>query len=351
MIAVYAGSGSSHSWTWFASLCSSFGVDEVRFVTESDIRRTDLDRPDLLVVSGGDGFEIAHSMGARGLERLRDFVSDGGTYVGVCAGAYLALPSSLEPFRHFNISTTRIRNISGRGDLLDQDNPRISVRYGSCAVYHPVRGPIVVEGQGISTEAPVYGGPVFDEPGCDEVLFRYSGFTPETAFQTDRPTADSLVLGSPAAIKVSHGKGRAFLLGPHLEHPRYAAANSILAELLGFGRVRPTSTGPRGSVPPGLKRSLADLKVAILGLENASFVVGKKLWDGGRLLELVDAVEGWSPSLDADSAIEVSSLLDEVASSLRSDRSGRQMTADSAPRALVEAARLCANRHFGSVHG
>jgi hypothetical protein len=80
-------------------------------------------------------------------------------------------------------------------------------------------------------------------------------------------------------------------------------------------------------------------------------VVGKKLWDGGRLLELADAVEGWSSSLDADSAGEVSSLLDEVASSLRSDRSGRQMTADSAPGALVEAARLCANRHFGPVHG
>ncbi len=351
MIAVYAGSGSSHSWTWFASLCSSLGVKEVRFVTGPDIRRIDLDRPEFLIVSGGDGFEIAHSLGARGLGRMRDFVSDGGTYVGVCAGAYLALPSSIEPFRHFNISTTRIRNISGRDDLLHQDNPRISVRYGSCAVHHPVRGPVVVGGHGISTEAPIYGGPVFDEPGCDEVLFRYSGFSAETAFQADRPSADSLVLGSPAAIKVSYGKGRAFLFGPHMEHPRYEAANGILAELLGFGRGGPTSPGPSGPVPPGLKRSLADLKVAILGLENASFVVGKKLWDGGRLLELADAVEGWSPSLDADSAGEVSSLLDEVASSLRSDRSGRQMTADSAPHALVEAARLCANKHFGSIHG
>lgn len=351
MIAVYAGRGSSHSWTWFARMCSSLGVGDVRFVSETDVSAMDGRDVDLLVVSGGDGFEIASSIGVRGLERMRDFVAGGGSYAGMCAGAYLALPSSMEPFLHFNISRTRLKNISDRIDLLEQENPRVSVRYGSCAIFHPVRGEVSVARGSEMIEAPVFGGPVFREPEQDDVLLRYVGFTGSSSFQVDRPTAESLVIGSPAAVKTSYGKGTAFLFGPHLEHPGYPRANAVLADMLGLRPGKRRHAEPKGDVPQRLRRSLADLKVAVLGLENASFVVGSKLWDGGRLLELADAIEGWAPALGTDQFLEVAALVEGVSAGIRSSGPGPHLMADSAPYDLVEAARLCANSHFRPAHG
>ena len=200
-------------------------------------------------------------------------------------------------------------------------------------------------------EVPLYGGPVFSDTETDETLLRYSAFTSSSAFQVDRGSADRLMIGHPAAIMASYGKGRAFLFGPHLEHPEFPRANNAMAAMIGLG----ASPGPgwraHGEADLKVRRSIADLKVAILGLENTSFVVGRKLWDGGRLLELGEAIERWSPSLTGGSVGAVTELLDAVADSLRSGGEGEATASESAPHGLVEAARICANLRFGSAQG
>lgn len=269
--------------------------------------------------------------------------------MGICAGAYLPLPSSIEPFSHFNLSTTTIENIMhGRwpekGVL-----PRIAVRYGECAIFHPVRGELVIGHDGCELAAPIYGGPVFSEPSKDQVLLRYIRFTEATKFQVDRQLAAKTLLRKPAVIKVRHGEGGLLLCGPHLEHPRYPDANDLFLGMIGL---RARDGAPRADgkgEARALSRALADLRVAVLGLENRSFLVGKKVWDGSRYLELVSAIERRKQDIGQSLGEALATELSRVAASLRRVDTGEESELDDMTAALVEAARACVDAHFQAL--
>lgn len=349
---VYAGRGSSHSWTWLADLFESNGLLNVRFLDSHEfISSLASESASVAMVSGGDGFEIADALKGKGFRSLRDFIVKGGMFVGICAGAYLPLPSSLEPFSGFNISTTKIENIRCVAQSGSVSSPREAIPYGSCSIVHPIRGPVEIEdGSRKSIVAPLYGGPVFKEPKEDAVVMRYKSFTGETEFHLERKVVEAMMINRPAVIRVAHGDGSLVLFGPHLEHPRYTQANSLFLRLLGYaasdklgGHVMDV---PHGSMPLELHRSIADLKVAILGLENRSFTVGHKGWDGSRLLELVSAIEkrGWTMS--TASSKPVASDLDRVRDLLVGMKIGIESDADEITSLLVQAARTCADSHF-----
>lgn len=350
---VYAGRGSSHSWTWLADLLESRGVFDVRFADEGSMTAHLESGASFVIVSGGDGFEIASSMAPRGFASIESHVRAGGGYFGVCAGAYLPLPSRLEPLNGFNLSSTRIRNLAARADEGAEDSPRTGVRYGSCTIVHPVRGEVELESGSRRFVAPIYGGPVFREPEEDTVLLRYSSFTPRTMFQADKAAAEAMMLGAPAMVSAKVGEGVMTLSGPHLEHPRYPEANDEFMRLI---KVRPGQKAPSakprasGSVV-AVRRSISDLKVAVLGMERESFLVGAKLWDAGRMLELANAVEKRFASMDPGTAQKVASLLDEVREDLLSAGPRKAALTDSAPSRLVEAARSCVDCHFRAMKG
>lgn len=347
-ILVYAGSGSSHSWTWLADLFESEGMFDVRFLGSTEFLRAISNGSDQIIVSGGDGFSIASSLAGGGFSSLRDFVTRGGRYVGICAGAYLPLPSSVEPFSEFNLSSTRIENIDCRPRSLDNVPPRVAVEYGGCAIVHPVRGELELELDAETLNAPLYGGPIFREPEEDEVLLRYRAFTSNTELQIEERDAATIILGKPAAVRSRVGKGELLLFGPHLEHPRYRKANELFLKLL---RITPCAQRPmpRGEGERALERALADLKVAILGLENRSFVVGKKLWDGSRYLELQAAIAKRALTLKRDIATEISEHLEQVRQSLVRLSVGIETDADDTTSLLVESARRCVDNHFQAL--
>lgn len=68
--------------------------DAAKFRTErikaEDLRNGALKRFDVIVVPGGSGSKQAEQMQEAGREAIRKFVEQGGGYVGICAGAYLA---------------------------------------------------------------------------------------------------------------------------------------------------------------------------------------------------------------------------------------------------------------------
>jgi hypothetical protein len=346
-IAVYAGDGSSHSWTWLARLFDSAGIAEARFLDAEGFARTLSDGPDVAIISGGDGHAIANALDGEGFVALEEFLRRGGLYVGICAGAYLPLPSSVHPFRQFNMSSTRIANIGDRSCCRDASSTRLAVPYGSCSVVHPVRGEIILNGDGESQAAPLYGGPIFREPTEDRVILRYSGFGNGTEFQMEGDAASSMVLGKPACILSRRSKGELLLFGPHLEHPHYPEANRLFLRLARL----PTGSGwttPRRAhgLTKGLTRSVADLKVAVLGLENRSFAVGEKLWDGGRLLELASAIESYGGAVGPEDEPRISDMLGTLTGELREVSDGAAIDGDAEPALLVEAARLCVDSYF-----
>ena len=347
-ILVYAGRGSSHSWTWLADLFESEGMLDVRFLDSTEFVGEISKGPDEIIVSGGDGFSIASSLAGEGFSSLRNFITRGGRYIGICAGAYLPLPSSVEPFSEFNVSSTKIENIDCRLGTLENVPPRIAVKYGRCAIVHPVRGELELGLDAETLNAPLYGGPIFKEPEEDEVLFRYRAFTSNTEFQIGKRDAATIVLGKPAAVRSRIGQGELLLLGPHLEHPRYPEANELFLKLLRItSSVRKPM--PRGEAKRALELALADLKVAILGLENRSFVVGKKLWDGSRYLELQAAIARRAWTLDRDLATEISEDLEQARESLLRLNVGIETDADDTTSLLVESARRCVDNHFQAL--
>jgi glutamine amidotransferase-like uncharacterized protein len=348
MILVYAGKGSSHSWTWLADLFESEGMLDVRFLDSTEFVGGISKGPDEIIVSGGDGFSIARSLAGGGFSSIRDFVTRGGRYVGICAGAYLPLPSSIEPFSEFNLSSTKIENIDCRLGGLESVPPRVAVKYGRCAIVHPVRGELRLGLDAEALNAPLYGGPIFREPEEDEVLLRYRAFTSNTEFQVGEEDAAMVVLGKPAALRSQVGKGELLLLGPHLEHPQYREANELFLKLL---RITPSAQRPmpRGEGERALERALADLKVATLGLENRSFVVGKKLWDGSRYLELQAAIAKRAWMMERDLATEISEDLERVRLSLLRLNVGIETDADDTTSLLVESARRCVDSHFQAL--
>ncbi|MGQ9588549.1 MAG: BPL-N domain-containing protein [Thermoplasmata archaeon] len=347
-VLVYAGNGSSHSWTWLADLFESKGIFGVRFVDSKTFTESLNYGVSCAIVSGGDVFRIASSIGDHGFAHLKGFIHQGGTYVGICAGAYLPLPSSIEPFNKFNLSTTRIENIE-RGAGMPQDvSPRIAVRYGSCSIVHPVRGELEIDFGTETIFAPLYGGPVFKEPTVDTVVCRYRGLTQTTEVQMDRETAERMLKGRPAAIRSKHGSGQLLLLGPHLEHPGFTRANELFLSLLpqlprtdrklvsDEKRIRNLSLG----------RSIADLKVAIVGLENRSFLVGSKLWDGGRFMELVLAIEKRRGSLGPELSKSISEKLVLIKEQILAGNESILREASKSSELLVSAARECVDGHF-----
>lgn len=59
-------------------------------INGEDIRAGCLKNADVLFMPGGSGKREAFSIGEEGKEKIRQFTKDGGIYLGVCAGCYLA---------------------------------------------------------------------------------------------------------------------------------------------------------------------------------------------------------------------------------------------------------------------
>jgi len=347
-VIVYAGKGSSHSWTWLADLFESRGVEEARFSDTNSFTEHLTDEAKAVIVSGGDGHRIASAIGTHGFAHMKGFIHKGGEYVGICAGAYLPLPSSVDPFDKFNLSSTKIENIECQLPQNDGESPRKAVRYGSCSIIHPVRGEVEIEIGQSAVRAPLYGGPVFREPTKDEIVGRYRGLTADTELQVDRLRAEAMLIGRPAVVRSRHGHGTLLLLGPHLEHPRYHEANDHFIRLIGVRTEDFMASQTRHNEEPDrfLARAIADLKVAILGLENRTFLVGNKLWDGGRFLELVGAIEKRAHTVVGSLAEDVTDNLMRVRAEILKAKPESLLYADEGPERLVEVARLVVDNHF-----
>ncbi|MBL8971817.1 MAG: hypothetical protein JNK56_14590, partial [Myxococcales bacterium] len=65
-------------------------------LTPAEVQRGALARQDVAVFMGGSGTAQGRALGEVGKQAVKDFVRGGGGYVGVCAGAYLALQGEEE---------------------------------------------------------------------------------------------------------------------------------------------------------------------------------------------------------------------------------------------------------------
>lgn len=170
-------------------------------VTAEDIRAGKLKDYRVLIVPGGTGGTQGKALGKGGRAAVRSFVEGGGTFVGICAGCYLASTGydwslDLLPVRVVD----RANWERGKGTLPleitaagKQWFGRTDDRVKSLYCNGPVLAPL--------------------DDAAEEliVLARYRG-------ELVRPRADEgLMLGSPAVVAARYGNGWAIGVSPHPE--------------------------------------------------------------------------------------------------------------------------------------
>jgi glutamine amidotransferase-like uncharacterized protein len=296
-IGIYCGTGMSHSWIWYVNLVDRFRLYNSIFIDESDIKRGILESIDVLLMGGGDTFLIAEALGFKGAKSIDRFVKEGGLYIGSCAGAYLPLSSSKPKLNLFNYVATKIMNIGNRKEINAEKG---LTKYGSKFIYHPLRGEIIVDLGTKSIKAPIFGGPSMTK-GDGELLGIYSNFTDRTGFLMDKRLAEKSIIGLGAILKKNYGKGKFYLMGPHLEHPDYLQANEVLVNIIYSASKKRYINIKNGTKSKDvnktkeiidLKREISNSRIIATGLERKAcrWKIGNKIYEAEKIREFLDPI-------------------------------------------------------------
>ena len=141
-IGVYRDVGTGASVEDLLSALGRFQGVAVQEVKAADIRSGALAEVDVLIHPGGSGSKQGRHLGDEGREMIRNFISRGGGFIGICAGAYLAsadytwslnvLDARVLDRKHWARGTGMVElrlTDSGR-QILDSDGDELTIFYG-----------------------------------------------------------------------------------------------------------------------------------------------------------------------------------------------------------------------------
>jgi|GEM_PF-460546 len=202
-VGIYLGPGSpQHGVDNVTKVLKPFSQVAVVVLSEHEVGSANLSEYDVLVFPGGSGSGQSKGIGEAGLKNVRDFVSNGGGYVGICGGAYLACSNFSWGLGILNAGTVSSKWRRGQAMLdleLTQDGPALlgDVKGAFKVRYH--NGPILKPAE--RTDIPAY--------------------TAVTLFKTEvaeNGTPEGVQVNSPAHVIAPFGKGRVFISSPHPEN-------------------------------------------------------------------------------------------------------------------------------------
>ena len=152
-------------------------------LNEDDIKRGNLENCSVLIIPGGYTKRAVSSLAGKGFEIIRKFIAEGGGYIGICAGAYLAVQRVEVPGKPQGLGIIGVQNIRKRG-------------IGMRKIYleeHPLT-------EGLPRE----------------ILIHYQN-GPEILLKGEAKEAARYENGSIAIATVSFGKGKVVIFSPHPE--------------------------------------------------------------------------------------------------------------------------------------
>lgn len=244
MSSIYVYWDESHFWgLLLIRALRAWGVPH-RLVRAKAISQGALDRkPAALMVPGGYARGKAAHLGPEGMDAIRRYVDEGGTYIGFCGGAGLALSESkglgLSPWKRRRFKNRLQHFLSGHMHVRLADHQLIPKELGGEALI-----PVWWPGQ-FDDSAP---GPeplaVFDTPGPDVWMadMHLKSLPEGTVGDWENLYGISLrpdfIKGRPGIAANAYGQGRVILSYAHLETPASPQANywlgSMLADILGI---------------------------------------------------------------------------------------------------------------------
>ncbi len=168
-----------------------------------DIGDSDLSSFDVIIFSGGSGSKQAETIGGKGKENIRTYIKNGGGYLGICAGAYLATSGfdwALHIISAKTISETEWKRGKGFVDLeLTKDGKEI---FGDVSEMFKCRyssGPLL---QPIST-----GG-----------LSSYKTLGHFRSEVSENGVMEGVMMHTPAVVSGEYGMGKILLISTHPEN-------------------------------------------------------------------------------------------------------------------------------------
>lgn len=156
---------------------------------------------DVVIFTGGSGSKQSKTIGENGVAAVHKFVKDGGGYVGICAGAYLACDGFSWGVKVLDAKTVSSKWQRGVGDvkieftdkgreILGFPSGQLDIRYAN--------------------------GPIYTNAGSPEI----PDFQPLAFFRTEFAKNGSpagAMVNSPAMVAGEFGKGRVICSSPHPE--------------------------------------------------------------------------------------------------------------------------------------
>ncbi len=202
-VGIYQGPGSPQSSVEnVTSVLKPYPQATVVVLSARQVASPDLSSFDVLVFPGGSGSGQSKGIGAAGLKNVRDFVKNGGGYVGICGGAYLACSNFSWGLGILNAATVSDKWRRGQAMLDLEPTPAGRAWLGDVSSAFKVR---------------YHNGPIL-KPAARTDIPPYSVLT---VFKTEIAEYGSPVgiqVGSPAQVTATFGKGRVFISSPHPEN-------------------------------------------------------------------------------------------------------------------------------------
>jgi glutamine amidotransferase-like uncharacterized protein len=203
-VAIYADKGGNDAGPTNCERCLPKGLGfATRRITAEEIQAGALKDFDVLIQPGGSGSKQAAELGEAGREQIRKFVRDGGGYVGICAGAYLA-SADYDWSLHLLDAKVVDRKHWARG----YGEVRLKAENAEAKKFLGIDGDLL----------PIYyhQGPLLAPAEKDDIpdYERIATFETEIA---KNGAPEGVMKGTTAAARAPFGKGRVFCYSPHPE--------------------------------------------------------------------------------------------------------------------------------------
>ena len=201
-VGVYLDKGAGPSVNDLLRALTKFEQVAVTKLTAEQIRSGGLAGLDILMQPGGSGGGQGRNLDEPGREKIRNFVREGGGYIGICAGAYLAsahypwslnlLDAKVIDTQHWNrgIGTVDIELTSAGREILRTPNQKFPIHYAQ--------------------------GPLLAPAGRPEI----EDYEEMANFKTEivkNGAPEGVMIGTTAIARGRFGEGRVICFSPHPE--------------------------------------------------------------------------------------------------------------------------------------
>jgi len=178
--------------------------DDIQLVTlnAEQLRSQDWSDAQVVIFSGGSGSQQSKTIGEAGGKKVHDFVQNGGGYIGICGGAYLACEGFSWGLKVLDAKTVSSKWQRGKGNVKLELTAKGEEILGFKA--------------GEQREIRYANGPIY----CTANVEAIPDFEPLAYFRSELAENGSPVgamVNTPAMVAAPFGKGRVICSSPHPE--------------------------------------------------------------------------------------------------------------------------------------